>query len=170
VRHSFAVYLVRSWAHVLSMGRQPCPVLYTFRPEFPEETVERYPSLTLALGNNYPGLQTSIAADADANDTSLDNAKLDVPPSFDGTSSSIVTQSISTAHRPIPRIPPKNAPGHPSVVHDVSFGTAADVTPHNTLNDDGQDIFAPSATSTQHIRHFDSDDSDGTSSSPSCVI
>ncbi|KAJ7126203.1 hypothetical protein C8R44DRAFT_121864 [Mycena epipterygia] len=45
------------------MARQTSTVR-NYRPEFPEESVERYPTLTLALGNSYPGLGiASPAAD-----------------------------------------------------------------------------------------------------------
>ncbi|KAJ7640751.1 hypothetical protein DFH06DRAFT_1215126 [Mycena polygramma] len=33
-------------------------IAYNFRPEFPDSTVDRYPSLSRALGNNYPGLRS----------------------------------------------------------------------------------------------------------------
>ncbi|KAJ7913911.1 hypothetical protein B0H13DRAFT_1873516 [Mycena leptocephala] len=51
------------------MARQISTVVdtlkFTFRPEFPDAMVDRYPSLTRALGNNYPGLQSHTINDAD---------------------------------------------------------------------------------------------------------
>ncbi|KAF8146924.1 hypothetical protein K438DRAFT_1944301 [Mycena galopus ATCC 62051] len=42
------------------MVRQTSAIKYNFRPEFPAAAVDRYPSLTCALGNNYPGLTAQV--------------------------------------------------------------------------------------------------------------
>ncbi|KAJ7917692.1 hypothetical protein B0H13DRAFT_1994602, partial [Mycena leptocephala] len=51
------------------MSRQISTIVHNFPPEFPETTVERYPNLTLALGDKYPGLRTTTVVDE--NDRSL---------------------------------------------------------------------------------------------------
>ncbi|KAJ7728964.1 hypothetical protein DFH07DRAFT_219933 [Mycena maculata] len=38
---------------------------YDVRPDFPDDVVKRYPSLTLALGNNYPRLWATTVANAE---------------------------------------------------------------------------------------------------------
>ncbi|KAJ6562665.1 hypothetical protein B0H19DRAFT_1234207, partial [Mycena capillaripes] len=41
-----------------SAPTQRAPMMFNFPPHFPEESIERYPSLTQALGDSYPGLRT----------------------------------------------------------------------------------------------------------------
>jgi hypothetical protein len=45
------------------MSRQISTIVHNFPPEFPETTVERYPNLTLAFGDKYPGLRTTTVVD-----------------------------------------------------------------------------------------------------------
>ncbi|KAJ6595579.1 hypothetical protein DFH09DRAFT_1357522, partial [Mycena vulgaris] len=64
-------------------------VVYTFRPKFSREMVEHYPSLTLALGNSYPGLRAPTPVDEHGHNASDYVSDYDAPGSFNGTSSSI---------------------------------------------------------------------------------
>ncbi|KAJ6521949.1 hypothetical protein DFH09DRAFT_1330842 [Mycena vulgaris] len=54
--------------------RTSSTVQFRFRPDFPDETVERYPSLSLALGDSYPKVLTDIDSgdfcESDHEDTS----------------------------------------------------------------------------------------------------
>ncbi|KAJ6588662.1 hypothetical protein B0H19DRAFT_1226427 [Mycena capillaripes] len=47
------------------MARQISAIMYDFQPDFPDAIVHRYPSLTRALGNNYPGLRSATVEDAE---------------------------------------------------------------------------------------------------------
>lgn len=76
-------------------------IMHNFRPVFPEEVVERYPSLTMALGHNYPNVVA--ASDSCSN--------LDAPISFTAASSFInppltrpssLTSEACFAQRPVP--------------------------------------------------------------------
>lgn len=70
------------------MSRQISTIVHNFPPEFPETTVERYPNLTLALGDKYPGLRTTTVVDE--NDRPLQPISEDVsdyaPLPLEGTS------------------------------------------------------------------------------------
>ncbi|KAJ7858763.1 hypothetical protein B0H13DRAFT_1901700 [Mycena leptocephala] len=47
------------------------PTKFNFSPHFPEESIKRYPSLTCALGNNYPGPGNFSANDKPAMSSSI---------------------------------------------------------------------------------------------------
>ncbi|KAF7344453.1 hypothetical protein MSAN_01926900 [Mycena sanguinolenta] len=46
------------------MPRKTSPIKYNLHPEFPAAAVERYPSLTSALGDSYPRLTASVEEDS----------------------------------------------------------------------------------------------------------
>jgi hypothetical protein len=57
---------IHQYLHLLvveEMFRQISTIVHNFPPEFPETTVERYPNLTLALGDKYPGLRPTTVVD-----------------------------------------------------------------------------------------------------------
>jgi len=60
------------------MARQISSIKYNFRPEFPDAAVDRYPSLTRALGNNYPGLEAA-SVDEDQWNASIGSSESSVP-------------------------------------------------------------------------------------------
>ncbi|KAJ7785205.1 hypothetical protein DFH07DRAFT_5176 [Mycena maculata] len=72
------------------LNHDAAPMPWTFAPRFPEESIKRYPSLTRALGDSYPGVPSGpspLALTPDGRNTSI----------FDGcsrTASSLWSNSI----------------------------------------------------------------------------
>ncbi|KAJ7126197.1 hypothetical protein C8R44DRAFT_734085 [Mycena epipterygia] len=80
--------------------------MHNFRPVFPEEALERYPSLTMALGNDYPGSYTTDVVAASDSCSDLDAAMSPTaassfinPPL---TRPSSLTSEACFVHRPVP--------------------------------------------------------------------
>ncbi|KAJ7513173.1 hypothetical protein B0H11DRAFT_18677 [Mycena galericulata] len=59
---------------------------HSFAPNFPDEAVQRYPSLTLALGDNYPGRRAAVIPQDNASESVYSDQ---APMSFNGLPSSM---------------------------------------------------------------------------------
>ncbi|KAJ7754609.1 hypothetical protein B0H16DRAFT_1542951 [Mycena metata] len=90
------------------MAKKKSSIVYNFEPDFPDSAVERYPSLTCALGNFYPGVRTSAGPVDEDEEVHASERVSDhdtsSPMSFDGTSSS-GSEFIWPFEAAVPKVP-----------------------------------------------------------------
>ncbi|KAJ7037993.1 hypothetical protein C8F04DRAFT_387986 [Mycena alexandri] len=135
------------------MGRQISSIVYNFEPDFPDSAVERYPSLTCALGNFYPGVRTSAGpVDEDEEDYASERVSdhgAPSPMSFNGMPSSSGSESTWPFETAVPVIPSYTQDVYPG---DEGFSDGMNQSYNNSI------LAMNSFPRSSYLRHTHSED------------